>query len=333
MMPVRNDAHFLPASLGCLEQFCDRVLIVVDEQTTDDSVAVAKSFRKTEVITNTSATGTATRNGALVTARALLFEAFRSFEGRNIGLCTDADEITPPRLFARLRDTVAAADRPGGVFALWWVQLWKSLDAYRDDQSVWSNSWKPMLFHDDGRMRYPDEQSPFHESRTPLPPVAQAAVPLEGFPVLHLQWAYWERTQYKQAWCRVNEFIFRQFTDAIDINARYAITLGEPNEGVTPVPPAWFDGVPALPQPDDPLPNWHREQIFELFHEYGPARFEPLQIWHIGELHDCFVAQIGRPPVHAIAQPPKPGLVVRAVRRFVPEPMRAVVRRVRRQLS
>lgn len=328
LMPVRNDAHFLPVSLSCLEQFCDHIFIVVDNQTTDDSVAVAQSFAKVKVIHNTGHSGTEWRNGAMVKARCLLFDAFRSFEGQNIGICTDADEITPPRVFARLREVVAAADRPGSIFSLWWVQLWKSLSFYRDDQSVWSNSWKPMAFHDDRNLYYPEDQSPFHESRTPLPPGAWEPRSLTDFPVLHLQWAYWNRTQYKQAWCRVDEFIFHEFKNAPGINGRYAITLDDPNERLTPVRSEWVEGLPPLPSPDAPLPNWPREQIFRFFGEYGIERFEPLQIWHIDELHDRFVEEIGRAPVPDIGQSPKRSFTYRAARRLVPRPVRAVVRQL-----
>jgi len=294
LMPVRNEAQLLPLSLGCLETFCDRIFVLVDEQSTDNSAAVARSFAKAEVVENKGASGASVAAGALVKGRALLFEAFRSFEGNNIGLCVDADEIAPPLRFDTFRQAIAEIDRPGSVFSLWWVQLWRSLDVYRSDDSVWSNSWKPMAFHDDRRLAYPDDQPHFHESR--IPAASREVRRLERFPVVHLQWAFWDRTQYKQASLRVFEYVDAGFRGAAEINARYRATLGDDREGVSPVEPDWLRGLVFPDALRAPLPSWHRDRILALFDQYGIARFEPLQIWHIPEFAKRFAAAIGRPP-------------------------------------
>jgi glycosyltransferase involved in cell wall biosynthesis len=296
MMPVRNEAQLLPTSLGCLETFCDRVLILLDAQCTDNSLEVIKSFPKTQVIFNESASGKSVAAGALVIGRSLLFDAFRAFDGHNVGLCLDADEIAPPRIFASLRGAIAQIDRPGTVFSLWWVQLWKSFEFYRSDNSVWSNSWKPIAFHDDRRLSYPSDQPHFHESRTPVPAAPGCVQRLAGFPVLHMQWAAWERTQFKQASLRVFEYIHLGFRGAAEINAKYAVTLPERHEGVKPVEPDWLQDVRL---PDDflnPLPCWHRDRVLALCDQHGIERFEPLQIWHIPEFADRFLAVTGRAP-------------------------------------
>ena len=296
MMPVRNEAQVLATSLGCLETFCDRIFILLDSQCTDNSPEVIKAFPKAEIIINETASGGSVAAGALVIGRSLLFDAFRSFEGNNIGLCVDADEIAPPQIFFRFKQAVGEIDRPGSVFSLWWVQLWKSFDQYRSDDSVWSNSWKPMAFHDDRRLFYPTDQPHFHESRTPVPADPGRVRRLEDFPVIHLQWAAWERTQYKQASLRVLEYIHAEFRGAAEINAKYAITLPEGHEGVKPVEPEWLQGVRMPKDFLRPLPSWHRDCVLALFEEHGILRFEPLQIWHIAEFAERFLSVTGRPP-------------------------------------
>jgi hypothetical protein len=301
MMPVRNEAQLLPMSLGCLAGFCDRILVLIDVQSTDDSLAIAKSFAKVDVLINETASGASVAAGALVAGRSLLFEAFRSYDGCNLGLCVDADEVTPPRIFSKFAQTVAAFDRPGAVFSLWWVQLWKSIDFYRADDSVWSNSWKPMAFHDDRHLFYPKDQPHFHESRTPRS--GSDPVRLEGFPVIHLQWAAWQRTQYKQASLRVFEYIGAGFRGASEINARYAVTLGDEREGVKPVEPDWLEEVSIPADYLAPLPSWHRDRVLALFDTHGIQKFEPLQIWHIPEFHERFQSAVGRPPRPAVYGP------------------------------
>lgn len=128
--------------------------------------------------------------------------------------------------------------------------------------------------------------------------------------MIHLQWAAWERTQYKQVSLRVFEYIHAGFRGAAEINAKYAITLPEEQEGVKPVEPQWLEGVRM---PDDflrPLPCWHRDRVLALFEQYGIQRFEPLQIWHIAEFAERFVATTGRSP-----QPRVYGRWARAARR------------------
>jgi glycosyltransferase involved in cell wall biosynthesis len=308
LVPVKNEADILPFSLSCLEQFCDHI-IVADHLSTDATVDTVKRFAKAQVFSNT----TGQEGPEAVWPR--LFEAARHFSGENLYLCLDADEFPPPAIFANIANLVSEQGQPGDHFALWWVQLWRSFIRYRSDDSVWSKSYKPIAFFDD-RKPLTWGTRELHSGRLPEPTTSSRIVTLEGTPVLHLQWAYWDRTQFKQARYRMIEFINLGFKSAEAINAKYAITLGGQNEGTSAVPEAWLEGIQFPVNLMDKIQCWQFEDIRRMFDEYGVAAFEPLQIWHIEQLKDIFVQRCGRPPVVLVVKDTNNSMIAAAKRRM-----------------
>ena len=159
-------------------------------------------------------------------------------------------------------------------------------------------------------------------------------IKLEGFPVLHLQWAYWDRTQFKQVRYRMLEYIQEGFTKAERINATYAITLGDEHEGVAPVPTAWLEGIHFPADLMNIQPCWQYDDVLAMLERHGIARFEPLQIWHIPELNSLFVKSCGRAPYSKTIGPGN-GIYAKYIRRMVKRVLpvtvvsilRAIVRR------
>jgi glycosyltransferase involved in cell wall biosynthesis len=317
LMPVRNEAHILPATLACLEQFCDHI-ILSDHQSTDNTKEIARSFTKVILIDNTTPQ-TGAEHG-----RPALFEAARQFEGNNLLLCLDADEIAPPAIFQGLKAAVAERFEPGTFFTLWWVQLWRGLTHYRADESVWSNSYVPMMLYDDRRQDHWGDRHFLHGGRLPTISDPTRLVKLEGFPVLHLQWAYWDRTQFKQARYRMLEYIQAEFANTEAINAKYAITLGDEYEGVAPVPTAWLEGVHFPADLMNIQPCWQYDDVLAMLERHGIARFEPLQIWHIPELNSLFVKSCGRAPYSKTTGPGN-GIYAKYIRRMVKRVLPATV--------
>lgn len=313
LMPVRNEEPILAGTLACLEQFCDRI-IVADHHSIDGTRDIARKFSKVLLIDNP------TQQEGPEGIWPALFEEARQFEGNNLLLCIDADEIPPPSIFKNLKAAIADKYRPGDHFSLWWVQLWRSYDFYRDDQSVWSNSYKPLLVFDD-RLPLAWGDRHLHSGRLPDLRDPSRLIKLEGFPILHLQWVYWNRTQIKQARYRMLEYVQADFRDAKAINAKYAITLGDENEGLSPIPKEWLEGITFPPDLMDLQPCWHYDDIVSLFEKYGLACFEPLQIWHLPELSQRFIAECGHIPqadVHVARGHSYNALLRRVARRVLP---------------
>ena len=133
-----------------------------------------------------------------------------------------------------------------------------------------------------------------HEPRTPLdndPGMLKAP----DVPVLHLQFAMWQRNQMKQAWYRALEWIDGRRT-AGDINGQYAITFEPLFARTAPLPKAWLDGLTMPGGSVSGEPTWHDAEMRRLFDERGIEFFEPLEIWHLPLLRNEFRRRTGRTP-------------------------------------
>ena len=63
--------------------------------------------------------------GNFDSARQSLLDAARDFDGHNLLLAIDADEIAPPSLFADVKE-ITETYQTGTVFKMRWFQLWGS---------------------------------------------------------------------------------------------------------------------------------------------------------------------------------------------------------------
>ena len=153
-----------------------------------------------------------------------------------------------------------------------------------------------MGFVDDRRVDYPrsPDLRPLHEPRIPIDTDA-AALKAEGLPVLHLQFAIWNRNQMKQAWYRCIEWLDRR-TSAADINATYSVTLPEYYVKREPVPEEWLADITLPGAGADAEPSWHEAEILGWFDQHGVEFFEPLEIWHVPALRAEFRRRVGRSP-------------------------------------
>lgn len=287
LMPVKNEAWILPYSIKTLSEFCD-VVIVADQRSNDNSRDILAHFPKVVVIDNNA-------QGHSNVIRWKLLDRARDYEGFNLILSVDADEIIPPQLFKEFLNHHLPSIKRGTWLDFWWVQLWKSIHYYRNDSSVWSNNWKPIGFLDDRELTYANTVViNDHTARVPGPPRTPHQRVLHA-PLLHFQWVVWTRSQMKQAWYRCCEFLHERSNPVI-INQKYAITLEDPAAGLTPAPAAWLRGLGI---PEDFAKNgsdWHLQDILRWFQQYGISHFEPLEIWHIPELQNIFLKQMGREP-------------------------------------
>jgi hypothetical protein len=99
----------------------------------------------------------------------------------------------------------------------------------------------------------------------------------------------------KQAWYRCVEWIDGR-QRAVDINAFYSITLPAPRARTTRVPDAWVEHLTFPDFSEDQNPGWQQHEILAWFDQHGVEFFEPLEIWHVPELHQEFVRRTGRRP-------------------------------------
>jgi hypothetical protein len=272
VMPVRNEAWILERTLKALCRVCDAV-IVADQRSTDRTPELLRAFDKVQVIRNEEKLHSNT-------VRWRLLDAARQYEGDNFILALDADEmlaatVLQPGNVERLTSAPA-----GAAVALPWVQMWRSVRRYRDDDSVWSNAWRQVAFRDDRRMDY-ERQFVINDHTSRVPRVA-SEVRLGQFPVLHFQFAAWERMLSKQRWYRMSELVGRDYLPEY-INAKYAATSDERDLRTSEAPAEWLKGweqagVDMTEFTPEEL-YWYDVEALAVFAQYGAPRFAELDIW------------------------------------------------------
>jgi hypothetical protein len=287
LLPVRNEAWVLPHSLACLSGFCD-VILISDRGSDDDLRAICGRFPKAVVLEPRA-------DSRIREQRWQLLDAARQYDGDNLLWATDADELLSPAsataLFERERDRLV----PGTAVECRYLHLWNDASRYRDDHSHYAPQWKQVGFVDDRRSDFDrSAHKALHEPRVPAAPDAPV-VRSDAVAILHLQWLIPQRNQLKQAWYRCREFLDGA-SGASAINAFYSVTLPAARVPLAPVRPEWAVGV-TFPDPSaDATSSWHQRDLFGWFDEHGIEHFEPLEIWHVGVLHDEFRRRVGRSP-------------------------------------
>lgn len=273
-MPVKNEDWILDLTLEAASQIADHIL-VSDQGSTDRTPEILEAHPKVDIIKNT-------RVGHSNEVRwDLLDEARKRYGKNNLLLNIDADELVPPAMFLQLKEKIAAHVTPGKVcVSSPWVQIWRTVNTFRNDESVWSprTNKKPFAIIDDGKVDY--SRKFIINDHTSRVPGEGAALMETNVPLLHFQFANWQRTQEKQAWYRCRELIAGGNVQAI--NQKYQITKNEQGIQYSLVPKKWYKNltVPSTIELQD-TPSWYVDEIQEMLKEHGPERFKDLDIWHI----------------------------------------------------
>lgn len=280
MMPVKNEDWILPTTLKVAEQIAD-VIIVGDQMSTDRTREILAASDKVHVIDNTE-TGHSNK------IRWKMLDYMReNFGTDNLVLNLDADEILPPYLFNKHKKALLEHIEPGMVVSSPWVQVWRTVHTYRKDNSVWNPlvNKKPFIFLDNGTMDY-QRTYVINDHTSRVPHIGAGETVEIRIPLLHLQFANWNRTQAKQAWYQCCEVL--KGHNPVQVTQKYGITKDETNMGLQPVPALWYEDVDIKTSLEecDVKATWYFKEMVEMFDEHGIDKFRQLNIWHIPELKE-----------------------------------------------
>jgi len=276
LMPVKNEAWIIRKTLTALSQFCD-LIIVADQGSTDGTSDILNSFEKVHVVENTEKFHSHH-------VRTLLLDAARDFDGYNLIFNLDADEI-PAATILYQNVFQEISDIPQGTSVILpWIQLWRSTNHYRNDNSVWSNSKKHFVFRDDRNSGY--ETKNFAVDHAPKVPTKtlENSITIDDVPVLHYQFVVFERMLAKQRWYRLLEILTTE-KSAESINESYIITRDERDIHLDAVPDRWLDGWREMGLDLDSFSSqeiyWHDVEALEYFAKYGVEKFQLLDVWDV----------------------------------------------------
>lgn len=287
LIPFRNEEWILPTCLASVKPVCDEI-ICIDDASTDKSKEIALSYGCT-VYENDALTNLGWSEHHI---REKLLKLGREAGGTHF-VCLDADEAFTAQ-FLPVAKQIMARLEPGQKLGMQWLAMWKSLEHYKDDQSVWSNNYKDFIVCDDGSISYPYQW--LHVGRTPGENNDRTflRLNLKYGGVMHYQFSDWKNFQIKQCYYRCAELVKKPGLE-IAVNQQYSITLDDPNSVVRAAPESWYS---LYPKPDlfaRPR-DWRWERIMLYFDEYGAEYFEKLNIWHVPELKEEFCKRVGRQP-------------------------------------
>lgn len=286
LIPIKNEDWILDYTLKNISKFSDHI-IVADQMSEDKSREICKKYEKVILIDNKEKFHSNK-------VRWQMLDAARNFEGNNFIFSIDADEFISPNIQDEIKK-IAETTKPGTTYSFLWIQLWKSINYYRND-SVWKDSYKSIVFWDDRKMDYVRKSvTNDHISRVPYDKL-YPDTRIEKYPLLHLQFAAWKKSQIKQVWYRCSEIILEKNKSARRINHTYTETFDHPKIQLQSTKNEWFENIELPENIENINSEWHIKQIFNWFNEYGIEKFEPLQIWHIPELHNEFIKKIGKEP-------------------------------------
>lgn len=275
-MLVRNEAWIIERTLTALSAFCDHI-IVADQRSTDGTPPILQKFAPRVVVVDNPSPVFSER------ARWALLDLAREYEGNNLLLCPDADELFSANILEENHLDRFAALPLGAVVSLEWVVLWRSPRFWRKDASVHTGQWKPVVFRDDRLARYqPENITEMHERRLPL---GSQELRWHDLKLLHFQFVLWQRDRSKQCWYRVLETIKGGVSEATRINFFYRVTRDEREVHLSPLDPKWVSGwqkrgIDLEHFQEKPL-WWFDVEVLRYFHQKGVAYFAPLDIWDL----------------------------------------------------
>ena len=208
-------------------------------------------------------------------------------EGRKLGgthfAIIDADEVITGNLINLIRPLIEALS-PGDVLNLPTIPAWKTIDRYRDDQSVWSRSQITVAFRDNGKMFWGSANDGYdHHSRIPRNSSDVICEPYKNKDkggVFHLQFANWRRLKAKHYWYRMVETIRWPGRETPEqINKRYDEALDERDLRTKICHPAWLVGLAEhLVHLDLDAKPWFEDEIKTIWNRFGADPFRGLDL-------------------------------------------------------
>lgn len=284
LVPVKNESWILRFSLKNFSIFSDEI-IILDDNSSDELPEITKEYPKVRIVpfkTEEEHIDMSLRRNILLN------------EGRNSGgthfVFLDADETFSDSFANNLREKIASAKR-GETLYLPWIFV------MQDDGDLCFNSkeklfYKDFIFYDDGVSTY--KKQFLSEERTPGDHARKRYFPFEIGYVLHFQKLAQKRNQMKQAWYRCNE-LTEGSRSAKRINATYRHSKESPVLSKELIKDDFtssnFNKITKNANYD-----FYIQQIVTLFKQKNITFFEPLDIWHINELRELFIKEVGRNP-------------------------------------
>lgn len=269
LTPVRNEGWILDRFLAVTSQLADRI-ILADQQSTDDTLAIAARYPKVHVVTNDDPGFDEARR-----QRLLLETARRMVPGPKVLLALDADEIFAADAMDRPGWQTLRHAAPGTILSFELIDLYLTTDrCMRHDR------WRPFGYVDDGAEH---RGRRIHSGRVPLPAGAPR-LKVNDVKLLHYAPLRTAAMAAKLRWYSVVENVLGTCPPVFKRRLRYLNHLDFTGEGRLEASRAeWFAGWEAqgldMHTVDDPEYHWYDVEVLRAFTRHGAAKFWLDDIW------------------------------------------------------
>lgn len=285
LVACKNEEWILGFSLRVALQWVDTVLLC-DNDSTDRSNQIAheigREYGKRRI---TVRHWHDTQYWNEMDMRQYMLEEARSLGATHLAL-VDADEFITANIANRMRDWVGTLS-DGQILTLPMVPLWRSLQKYRDDQSVWSRAWLTTVVKDKPGLCWKPEGGYHFHKRTPYGSMDQESQwvrPLndkrQGGNV-HAQFANWARLKAKHRWYKINETLrWPDRLEVQEVDRKYNQALDESDIDLKDTPIDWLGPYEQWYRHlvlDGPA--WHDEECKRLITIHGAEKFTGLNLW------------------------------------------------------
>lgn len=285
LMPARNEQWVIGLSARVALAWCDE-LLVLEHCCTDET---------DEILCQVAAEHPG-RIGIMreenpvwreMAHRQRLLEAARARGASHIAI-VDADEVLTGNLLPGIREAISRL--PAGRYLMTrMLAMWRGIEQYRDDQSVWSNRRDLVLAFADGpRLRWARGDDGYdHHRRAPIEST-RGVFWGAGGGTMHLEFADWPRLAAKHAHYKMTERLRWPQRSITEVDAQYNLALDESRIAYTSAPAAWW-------QPYQHLLHhlrlgevpWQAEEAQRLYVEYGPEKFSGLNLFGVVREGKC----------------------------------------------
>lgn len=276
LVAARNEDRIITQCLRTLSFYTDSI-VFLDDCSEDNTLNLVRDISEYCRIERIISKEKWDRNEPL--DRNLLLDTGREVGGTHF-VVLDADEvITSNCLVDNFLKNHILSLQLGDRLYLNWIELWRSTEQYRFDESVWTWNYKDFIFCDDRICSY--ESDFIHTSRTPNN-LKGHKYTLEGYEhgVMHFQCVNWRNLLVKQAWYKCLEKVNDPQKTPKIINEKYAIY--EDNLALQPCLKECFFQYESFDKSVYQISNpFYEKQVMKWFKLLGINYFIDLAIWNV----------------------------------------------------
>ena len=276
LMLVRNEDWVLNLSLRAALRWCDAVYVychkchdgtqdIIDTVDRQNPGRVARAWSEAD-------------DWNEMDMRQTLLQQGRKWGATHFAL-VDADEVPTANWLAYLRQRALALN-PGEAMDVPMIPCWRSLHAYRNDNSIWCKSRISVAFADKPGVCWKADNGYQHHHRLPYGVTAKRVGERGAGGVMHLQFANWPRLAAKHAWYKCVEITRFTKRTREEIDRVYNQALDESNLRTAECPKAWWEGhdTSCVDFQSEP---WHKAECKRLWDLHGADTFRGLNLFGV----------------------------------------------------